>query len=230
MPQVFAPNDPSIPDLLRARIEGWNDRPPKTQFHQYGPLNAYFSINFPPVRFLVKPQALLRELWDTTNLEVEDVEALRSIILRTEDETMDIDDEVKADIKRRASIDSQGALVHVDKCHYPDFVVTAYGPGGVYGEDEDVIRLVVEVGSLGRDLRPPSKEDKDNVVKQLNRYLLVMGKMGFRWADKAVGMCIIGTEVAIVKSKSNGQFQKTVTWDSLYSAKFTDTIRQLAAM
>jgi hypothetical protein len=110
MPSTFSPNDPFIPHCLRSRIESWIDKPPKTQFHQYGPLNAYLSIKFPPAKFLVKPQALLRELWDTTNVEAADIESLKAIILGLEDHTMDIDDEVKKDMKERTSIDSQGAL------------------------------------------------------------------------------------------------------------------------
>ncbi|KAN0082416.1 hypothetical protein V8E55_008211 [Tylopilus felleus] len=197
---------------LRERIESWTYRPLKTQFQQYGPLNAYLSLKFPPDRFLVKPQALLRDLWDTENMEQGDVEALKAIILGLKDDTTDIDDEMAEDMKKRASIDSQGVIVHADKRHYPDFVVTAYGQGGVYGEDSDMIRLVIEVGSLGRELKPASIHDKASILKQMTRYLFVMGKMGFRWADKAVGMCIVGTEVAIMQSKSNGKFPLTATW------------------
>jgi hypothetical protein len=109
-------------------------------------------------------------------------------------------------------------------------VVTAYGPRGTYGEDGDIIRLVVEVGSLGRDLKPPSNLDKANTVRQLLRYLHVMGRMGVRWSDKAVGMCIIGTEVAISKSHRNGQFPYTTKWLSLYSDQFIQTIDDLASM
>ncbi|KAM6493474.1 hypothetical protein JOM56_011608 [Amanita muscaria] len=122
---------------------------------------------------------------------------------------MDIDD--KVELKKRTSIDSQGGLVHADKCHYPDFVVTAYGKRGDYGEDGDVIRLVIEVGSLGRDLKSPSIDDKLKVLAQLRRYLRVMGKMGVRWDTKAVGVCILGTEVAILQSKGNGDFPLTTS-------------------
>src|SRR6266576_5288574 len=102
---LFAPNDPSIPPRLRSRIESWSYRKPKTQFQQYGPLNAYLSIKFPPDAFLVKPQALLRELWDMRNLEDADAVALRATILGLADHTMDVDDGAQ-----RASIDSQGVF------------------------------------------------------------------------------------------------------------------------
>jgi hypothetical protein len=116
--------------------------------------------------------------------------------------------------------------VQADQCHYPDFAVTTYGPD--LG-DKDVIRLVIEVGSLGRDLREPSINDKQIIVRQLLRYLSVMGVRGVRWADKAVGMCIIGTEVAIIQSGSNGKFPRSNhKWISLYSQEFQEAIDSLA--
>ncbi|KIL60258.1 hypothetical protein M378DRAFT_168270 [Amanita muscaria Koide BX008] len=163
------------------------------------------------------------------NLEDADAVALRAAILGLPDHTMDVDDGAQG-MAQRASIDSQGAIVHIDKRHYPDFVVTAYGQPGVYGEEEDIIRLVVEVGSLGRDLKEPSAMEKQEVIDQLLRYLYVIGEMGLRWADKAAGMCIIGTEAAILQSKSNGKFPKSTTWHSIYSNRFTDAIHNLADM
>jgi len=112
MPQQrFAPNDLSIPDNLRERIELWDILPPKSQFQQYGPLTGFLSIKFPQSHFIVKPQALLREIWeipqDTTP---EDVLAIKDIILGVEDHTVDADEEFKGEIRRRLSIDSQGFL------------------------------------------------------------------------------------------------------------------------
>jgi hypothetical protein len=104
MAQRFAPADSTIPPRLRGRIEQWAINPPKTQFQQYGPLNALLSIKFPPDGFLVKPQALLRRLWKK---EVEvDEEAMRAIILGTNTSNVD------AEVLRRASIDSCG-LLHI---------------------------------------------------------------------------------------------------------------------
>ncbi|KAF8559478.1 hypothetical protein OG21DRAFT_1519345 [Imleria badia] len=110
MQTTFAPNDHSIPQRLRERIESWTYRPPKTQFQQYGPLNAYLSLKFAPDRYLVKPQALLRDMWDTTNMDQADLEALKAILLDLEDETMGVDEEIARDMKKRTSIDSQGAV------------------------------------------------------------------------------------------------------------------------
>ena len=109
MATAFAPNDASVPEVLRERIESWHYMRPKTQFHQYGPLNAYLSLKFPPDKFLVKPQALLRELWDTAGMEQADLDSLRAFILGVDDQTMDIDDPMKVELKKQTSIDSQGS-------------------------------------------------------------------------------------------------------------------------
>jgi hypothetical protein len=119
--------------------------------------------------------------------------------------------------------------VRADHCHYPDFAVTTYGSGS-QGE-KDVIRLVIEVGSLGRDLRVPSTNDKQLIVAQILRYLSVMGLQGVRWAHKAVGMCILGTEVAIIQSSGNGKFPtNSPKWVSLYSREFEEVITSVAAI
>jgi hypothetical protein len=49
-----------LPERLQKRLDSWMQNPPKWQHQAYGPLNAYFSLKFPPTHFLVKPQALLR--------------------------------------------------------------------------------------------------------------------------------------------------------------------------
>jgi len=108
MPERFAVGDNSIPYRLRGRIEKWETSPPKTQYQQYGPLNAFLSIKFPPDRFLVKPQALLREIWQNT--APEDTDAMKAIIFGRDDHTMDVDDHLREEIVRRASIDSYGGV------------------------------------------------------------------------------------------------------------------------
>ena len=67
-----------------------------------------FLSNFLPI-ILVKPQALLRELWDTSDMEQADLDSLRAFILGVDDDTMDIGDPTKVELKKRTSIDSQGA-------------------------------------------------------------------------------------------------------------------------
>lgn len=90
--------------------------------------------------------------------------------------------------------------------------------------------MVIEVGSLGRDQKYPSINDKLKVLAQLRRYLRVMGKMGVRWDTKAVGVCILGTEVAILQSKGNGDFPLTTRWYSLYADNFTNVVNMLATL
>ncbi|KAF8816117.1 hypothetical protein BYT27DRAFT_6476384 [Phlegmacium glaucopus] len=227
----FAPNDPSIPENLRKRFENWDENPPKTQFQQYGPLNAFLSIKFPPNNFLVKPQALLREIWELPQGNIpEDIESYRAILEGRIDPTMDIEQDAVENIQRRVSVDSQNALVLKDKIYYPDFVVTSYGNAADPDGEGDIIRLIVEVGSLGRDLNPPSDKAKKAVVHQVRNYLYVMGRMGYRWKDKAVGMAIVGTEVSILKSDRSGQFIGGKRWYSLYSTDFIRAIEKLAAI
>ena len=108
MATAFAPNDASVPEVLHKRIESWHYVQPKTQFHQYGPLNAYLSLKFPPDKFLVKPQALLQELWDMAGMEQADLDSLRAFIPSVDNQTIDIDDPTKVELKKWTSIDSQG--------------------------------------------------------------------------------------------------------------------------
>lgn len=59
-PRKFAP-EANLPARLQARIDAWDEAPPKWQHEVYGPLISYLSIRFPPTHFLVEPRALLRE-------------------------------------------------------------------------------------------------------------------------------------------------------------------------
>lgn len=105
----FAPDDPSIPDNLRRRFERWDVKPPKSQFQQYGPLTAFLSVKFSPTNFLIKPQALLRELWDMPqDIAQEDIVAVRDILNGEDDHNIEMDPQDKENLKRRVSIDSQG--------------------------------------------------------------------------------------------------------------------------
>jgi hypothetical protein len=107
---AFAPDD-LIPTTLRERIESWIEKPPKSQFQQYRPLNGYLSIMFSPDRFLVKPQALLRELFDMENVDEADTYALRAMVqVGVPDGTMDVDTEEARELRQQTSIDSQGML------------------------------------------------------------------------------------------------------------------------
>ncbi|KAH7886500.1 hypothetical protein F5I97DRAFT_1829129 [Phlebopus sp. FC_14] len=222
--------DESIPERLRQRIESWARNQPKTQFQQYGPLNAFLSIKFPPSKFLVKPQALLREVWP----KLDGVAEARVAMTGLADPTMDVDgvEEVREEVRQgRVSIDSQNAFVYPNAKSYPDFVVTVYSSvldGG--DDDSDVIRLVIEVGSLGRD-RNPSQLDKKHVVDQLLDYLARMGTESYRWRDRAFGIAIMGTEFLAIKSTKQATFKKSGEgWKSLYSNDFLQLIDKISKL
>jgi hypothetical protein len=127
-------------------------------------------------------------------------------------------------------------VVDIDEKNYPDFVVTAYiGTHVLEGEidiinEADCIRVVVEVGSLGRELRNPSSMDRDRVLHQLHSYLVRMGSKGYRWKKKAVGIAIIGTEFACLEPSTRGKFPmpRAVNWESIYSDSFTHIIDEMA--
>jgi hypothetical protein len=88
--------------------------------------------------------------------------------------------------------------------------------------------LIVEVGSLGRDLKMPSEKKRSDIIAQLRRYLIVMGKERCRLDKMAVGMCIIGTEYAVIKYR-NGAYMKSVgRWNSIYSEGFLKVIEDVA--
>lgn len=232
MPDSFAKDDASIPPLLRERIERWGDALPKSQFQQYGPLNAVFSIKFPPFKFLVKPQALLREALD---LSAEDTKAIQSGLL---DPAMDTDavEEIRTAVKQgRVSLDSNDAFV-LNQKRYPDFVVTIYGQAmstGPADRDGDAVRLVVEVGSVGhgdvRYMEALKKAQKKAITEQLLGYLDTLGPDGLRWKEKAIGIGIFGTEFVALQSKRDGTFTKTGKWRSLYSREFIEIIERLAS-
>jgi len=92
-------------------MEDWATGPPKSQFQQYGPLNGYLSIKFSPDRFIVKPQTLLRELWDTRGMEEEDIFTIQSMLFGGEDHNMEVDQPEAKELKERLSIDSQGIIL-----------------------------------------------------------------------------------------------------------------------
>ncbi|KAI5985422.1 hypothetical protein EDC04DRAFT_1584670 [Pisolithus marmoratus] len=118
MPSTFAPNDLTILKRLRDRIEGWDINAPRSQFQQYGTLNAFLSIKFPPANFLAKPQAPLCATF--SGLSSEDAEAVRTNVMdRTMDDSgaMDVLTEVE---KGRLSLDSNNDFVGKERKSYPD--------------------------------------------------------------------------------------------------------------
>ncbi|CAL1697699.1 unnamed protein product [Somion occarium] len=132
----------NLPLPLQRRIDSWKAHPPKSQFQVYGPLNAYLQGHkFLPNRFIVKPQALLRE----------------------EDAGEPDDSDADSDAGDR-SFDSQGVGV-TDVRRYPDFIVCQYwGRGGIDNNNKwDVVRILIEVASKEEDNWALLRQVSDNL-------------------------------------------------------------------
>ncbi|TFY60400.1 hypothetical protein EVG20_g7435 [Dentipellis fragilis] len=135
----------------------WHKHKPATQFRQYGAVDKYLNLKFP--LDLVKPQNELRD-------EAPNQEAFKDAA-NTHDVKTIADELEIGDI----SISSFGGVVD-NGTKYPDFVVASY-----FGSDEhgdliaEVPRSVIEIGSLGRQLKPPTKDHKRRVISQLQGYL-----------------------------------------------------------
>ncbi|KAI5983131.1 hypothetical protein EDD15DRAFT_2557239 [Pisolithus albus] len=220
-PPRFARDDPDIPERLCNRIESWALQPPKSQFQQYGPLNAFLSIKFPPSDYLVKPQALLRAIYP--GIPAENAHAGIPVRNVDEDGVAELVMEVE---EGRVSLDSNNAVVVKAEKTYPDFVVTAYGDVARPHEDNDgdVIRLIIEVGSI----KPSASEakTKQEIQLQLYEYLKVTGGKGYRWKGDIIGIAILGTEFSILKPWKE-DYTKSGKWYSLYSETFTNAIKRV---
>ncbi|KAH6905752.1 hypothetical protein BKA70DRAFT_490814 [Coprinopsis sp. MPI-PUGE-AT-0042] len=68
---MVLPLVPARYSALRARLDGWMENPPRSQFSLYGPLNAILALRFGPEAFLVKPQKMLRDVADSSTHGVE---------------------------------------------------------------------------------------------------------------------------------------------------------------
>ncbi|KAJ3847510.1 hypothetical protein EV368DRAFT_69047 [Lentinula lateritia] len=143
-PPKFAP-DLNLPPRLQRRLDNWRKDVPKWQHQMYGPLNSYLTIRFPPDKFIVKPQCLLRE-------EIATVEE-------------DWEEGVSMD-----SIDSHG-----DTRLYPDFCIDQYwGADNDRNPRADVIRVIIEVGSKETgSIR--KKTSKNAIISQLRSYMQLAG-------------------------------------------------------
>ena len=175
-----------LPKCLQERLDSWMQSPPKWQHQAYGPLNAYFSLKFPPSRFLVKPQALLRT------------------------EAPQADDDDEAGDQSFDSIDShvwsclckdalhwpnvKGAKVTSARL-YPDFNIDQYwGADDDTNKRPDIVRLVVEVASLKKN-SPHAGDLHAEAVLQLRNYLETVGE---RWDKRLVGLAILGKEAYLM--------------------------------
>jgi hypothetical protein len=129
---------------------------------------------------------------------------------------------------------------------YPDFVVTAHGDvvsganinaavEGTGDNNGDVILVVIEIGSLKRPEAddtsvPPSATQKHNTVKQLRQYHHRIGRKGYRWKIKALGIAMLGTEFSTLESNNEGGWIGGQTWYSIYSEMFIQKLEEMVTV
>ncbi|KAJ3933856.1 MAG: hypothetical protein NXY57DRAFT_997146 [Lentinula lateritia] len=171
-PPKFAP-DLDLPPRLQRRLDNWRKDVPKWQHQMYGPLNSYLTIKFPPDKFIVKPQCLLRE-------EIATVEE-------------DWEEGVSMD-----SIDSHGQPVG-DTRLFPDFCIDQYwGADNDRNPRADVIRVIIEVGSKETgSIR--KKTSKNAIINQLRGYMQLAGPQ--RWQGRLLGVAMLGAEVFLLEMR-----------------------------
>ncbi|KAF9790429.1 hypothetical protein BJ322DRAFT_388797 [Thelephora terrestris] len=215
-----------LPDSLVKRLDDWHKCPPKWQHKAYGPLNAYLTIVFPPEHFLVKPQALVREepAGGVTVKPGEGAVGSDEETFESDEESVDSDEEgVDSDVW---SVDSHG--VHVNqKRTYPDFCVDQYwGADNDRNPKSDILRIIIEIGSLGR--RKGSKSKKGRKGKIEAQLLGYMNTAGTKWRGKLLGVGLLGNEACFIKraksdagSKIKGtRGESRREWISIFDPKF----------
>ncbi|KAH8834750.1 hypothetical protein DL96DRAFT_1675016 [Flagelloscypha sp. PMI_526] len=182
-----------LADVLQRRLDSWQTSPPSSQFQAYGPLNMYLTHKYPPSRFLVKPQSLLRA---TRESDMADM---------TDDPEEDNDDVTSNDSNESLySIDSRGVAVLKKHARYPDFSVDRN-----YGDPNlDEIAVIVEVASMLRiegETQAFIDEFKDTVRYQLRKYLRRAAWRDSDLVDRCgghpvLGIGVLGNEVCMLRA------------------------------
>jgi len=183
-----------LPERLQQRLDSWMQNPPKWQHQAYGPLNAYFSLRFPPSHFLVKPQALLRRELPTDDSDDDDTDQSLSnqsfdqsfASDRSSDQSFEPPLDQPLDLSFD-SIDSHGVQVTNERL-YPDFDIDQYWGAGDDINRSDIVRIVIEIASL-------NSKSRDDVVYQLRSYIEAVGE---RWDQRLVGIAILGNEAYLM--------------------------------
>jgi hypothetical protein len=122
----------------------------------------------------------------------------------------------------------------------PDMTICKFtGAVGHVGAVQDIVRIVVEVGSwphrTGKLFDYDLKSTKTRIRKQLRESMETLGASGDRWEDKVLGIGIIGTLAAFM-TWDDGEWKwyntgdENLIWFSIYSKmwahmmdKFTNT-------
>ncbi|KAJ3839902.1 hypothetical protein F5878DRAFT_640803 [Lentinula raphanica] len=215
----FAPTL-GMPSRLQKRLDDWKEHPPKWQHKAYGPLIAYLSVRFPPDKFLIKAQSLLRE----------------------EDATPDAGDgdeseDIWTEGHSFSSVDSRGQPVS-GKYVYPDFCVNQYwGADDDSNPKADVIRIIMEAGSVGKTstrdrakkLENPNPKLKEktqsDMLVQLKAYMDLAGPQ--RWDGRLLGIAILGNEAYLLDltdEDSSNIRDVTAGWISIFDPKFVEEV------
>ncbi|EIW81964.1 hypothetical protein CONPUDRAFT_152857 [Coniophora puteana RWD-64-598 SS2] len=106
---------------------------------------------------------------------------------------------------------------------FPDFVVCSFYRPRINVKDK--VRVVMEIASAGKDEKETNRTKK-LVMQQLLRYMYRLGKEGDRWTVKAVGIAMVGTEVAFYDVGIETWEHYNSSWYSLYGQEFLDRINE----
>ncbi|CAA7268222.1 unnamed protein product [Cyclocybe aegerita] len=223
-----------LPRRLQSRLDSWYTDPPKSQFQVYGPLNGYLQGHkFTTTKFLVKPQALLREE-DASNTEADttgsddapddnDNDGDGNNSDNDNDGVGEDEDEYEdgyedGDGAGDRSFDSQGVSV-TDEKKYPDFTICQYwGPDLDINPKADIIRVIIEVGSDERMLW--------QVYRKTVIYLEWAGK---RWHGEVLGIAIVKNRVSLIRNNPTGGgfYMLYDGWISIFDRRFVEELNRI---
>ncbi|EIW81986.1 hypothetical protein CONPUDRAFT_136600 [Coniophora puteana RWD-64-598 SS2] len=176
-----------------------------------GPRDAFLKV--------MEDISLHKEDYDTDDDElidptwVERVEDVVDVLMEAADVSFD-------------STSNNPVVTGKDGTKFPDFVVCSfYRPRRNL---KDKVRVVMEIASAGKSEKE-KEQTKKLVMQQLLRYMYRLGPNGDRWKDQAVGIAVVGTEVAfydaIVDENGEDEWEHfNSSWYSLYGQEFLDRI------
>jgi len=105
-----------------------------------------------------------------------------------------------------------------DTQYYPDFHVDQYFGADIDSNpDRDLARIVLEVGSLGKN--------KLHVHRQLSNYMDVIGPIRSR--GMLLGVGLVGNEVLLIHRGDNGTKVLFGGWISMFDPKFVSELDKM---
>ncbi|KIY43149.1 hypothetical protein FISHEDRAFT_62917 [Fistulina hepatica ATCC 64428] len=168
---------------------------------------------------------------DDENEEVSDSEGE----VNDDDDDNDNDNDDDDDDVGNTTIDSMGVAVSFGNNagkHYPDFAICQYDGRDADNRHPDVVRLLVEVASIGHERKKPGTRRSHETFAQLKTYLKNLGAHGSRWDTKVVGMLIVGHDCTYTIQTPNpaapNKVKRTrVRWITLYSPRFKSLLDEI---